>query len=116
MAPTTVEIRGLSFMYPGIDGNPLPGSRPLIDDFSLALDSGDCCLLIGSNGTGSFQLKPVFCKLPILVLSVFVLVVDHYMPISASGRRGSQCPVEKMILGVACINPQRRAELIREKQ
>lgn len=50
----TIEINGLRFTYPGIDGHPPPGSKPLIDDFSLTLNAGDRCLLVGSNGAGSF--------------------------------------------------------------
>ncbi|WZZ92471.1 hypothetical protein YC2023_121050 [Brassica napus] len=49
---TTVEISGLRFTYPGIDGHPPPGSKPLIEDFSLKLDSSERCLLVGSNGAG----------------------------------------------------------------
>lgn len=48
----TVEINGLKFTYPGIDGHPPPGSTPLIDDLSLTLNAGDRCLLVGSNGAG----------------------------------------------------------------
>ena len=48
-----IEINGLRFTYPGIDGHPPPGSKPLIDDFSLTLNSGERCLLVGSNGAGS---------------------------------------------------------------
>ncbi|GLT72876.1 hypothetical protein SLA2020_447730 [Shorea laevis] len=48
----TIEINGLRFTYPGIDGQPPPGSTPLIDDFSLTLHAGDRCLLVGSNGAG----------------------------------------------------------------
>ncbi|PKU72376.1 ABC transporter I family member 20 [Dendrobium catenatum] len=47
-----VEIRNLRFTYPGIDGHPPPGSKPLIDGFSLQLHAGDRCLLVGSNGAG----------------------------------------------------------------
>ncbi|KAH0843455.1 hypothetical protein HID58_091996 [Brassica napus] len=49
---TTVEISGLRFTYPGIDGHPPPGSKPLIEDFSLKLNSSERCLLVGSNGAG----------------------------------------------------------------
>lgn len=55
----TVEINNLRFTYPGIDGQPPPGSTPLIDHFSLTLNSGDRCLLVGSNGAGSL-LGPSF--------------------------------------------------------
>jgi len=49
---STVEISGLRFTYPGIDGHPPPGSKPLIEDFSITLNSSDRCLLVGSNGAG----------------------------------------------------------------
>ncbi|CAK9185972.1 unnamed protein product [Ilex paraguariensis] len=48
----TIEINKLKFTYPGIDGHPPPGSSPLIDDFSLTLNTTDRCLLVGSNGAG----------------------------------------------------------------
>lgn len=57
---STVVIDGLKFTYPGIDGHPPPGSKPLIDDFSLILNAGDRCLLVGSNGAGTFRFC-VFC-------------------------------------------------------
>ncbi|KAJ4842669.1 ABC transporter I member 20 [Turnera subulata] len=47
-----IEIKGLKFTYPGIDGHPPPGSKPLIADFNLTLNSGERCLLVGSNGAG----------------------------------------------------------------
>ena len=52
---TTVEISGLRFTYPGIDGHPPPGSKPLIEDFSLKLNSSERCLLVGSNGAGTLK-------------------------------------------------------------
>ena len=48
----TLELNNLSFTYPGIDGHPPRGSKPLIQDLSLQLHSGDRCLLVGSNGAG----------------------------------------------------------------
>lgn len=60
--PVTVEISKLRFTYPGIDGHPPPGSTPLIDDFSLTLHSGDRCLLVGSNGAGTFFSVNSNCK------------------------------------------------------
>ncbi|XP_041018650.1 ABC transporter I family member 20-like [Juglans microcarpa x Juglans regia] len=47
-----IEINRLKFTYPRIDGHPLLGSTPLIDDFYLTLHAGDRCLLVGSNGAG----------------------------------------------------------------
>ncbi|EMS50613.1 ABC transporter I family member 20 [Triticum urartu] len=51
MAPT-VEIRNLTFTYPGIDGKPPPGAPPLIEDVCFSLEAGQRCLLVGSNGAG----------------------------------------------------------------
>lgn len=47
-----VQINKLKFTYPGIDGAPPPGAKPLIEDFSLTLGAGDRCLLVGANGAG----------------------------------------------------------------
>ena len=58
-----LEINNLRFTYPGIDGHPPPGSTPLIQDFSLSLYPGDRCLLVGSNGAGSFLLFLLFIYL-----------------------------------------------------
>lgn len=60
----TVEINGLKFTYPGIDGHPPPGSTPLIDDFDLTLNAGDRCLLVGSNGAGSSNILFFYYYLP----------------------------------------------------
>lgn len=51
-APVTVRTNRLKFTYPGIDGAPPPGAKPLIQDFSLTLRAGDRCLLVGANGAG----------------------------------------------------------------
>jgi ABC-type multidrug transport system fused ATPase/permease subunit len=52
-APVTVQINHLKFTYPGIDGAPPPGAKPLIQDFNLTLRAGHRCLLVGANGAGS---------------------------------------------------------------
>ncbi|KAF5454212.1 hypothetical protein F2P56_023894 [Juglans regia] len=54
-----IEINRLKFTYPGIDGHPLSGSTPLIDDFYLTLDAGDCCLLVESNGAGKTTIMKI---------------------------------------------------------
>lgn len=89
-ARATVEIKELRFTYPGIDGHPPPGSTPLIQDFSLTLNSGDRCLLVGSNGAGSlslslsshlhhFHLHPRIEALLIFYLFMFVVTrKDHH--------------------------------------
>lgn len=51
-ASAVVEVNNLRFTYPGIDGHPPPGSKPIIDNLSLSLRAGDRCLLVGSNGAG----------------------------------------------------------------
>ncbi|KDP35638.1 hypothetical protein JCGZ_09076 [Jatropha curcas] len=132
----TIEISGLKFTYPGIDGYPPPGSKPLIDDFSLTLKSGDRCLLVGSNGAGKTTiLKILGGKHMVEPQMVRVLggSAFHDTALTTSGdlcylggewRRevafaGFDIPIqmdvsaEKMIFGVAGSDPQRRAELIR---
>jgi len=56
-APVVVQIDKLKFTYPGIDGAPPPGAKPLIEDFSLTLRAGDRCLLVGANGAGLDRLN-----------------------------------------------------------
>jgi ABC-type multidrug transport system fused ATPase/permease subunit len=48
----TIEVKNLTFTYPGIDGHPPPGAKPLIENFNLTLRAGDRCLLVGANGAG----------------------------------------------------------------
>ncbi|KAK9292294.1 hypothetical protein L1049_020258 [Liquidambar formosana] len=131
-----VEISGLKFTYPGIDGQPPPGSTPLIDDFSLTLNAGDRCLLVGSNGAGKTTILKILGGKH-LVEPHMVLVLGrsafHDTALTSSGdlcylggewRRdvafaGFDVPIqmdvsaEKMIFGVSGIDPQRRAELIK---
>ncbi|KAK6139425.1 hypothetical protein DH2020_026832 [Rehmannia glutinosa] len=123
----TVEINKLKFTYPGIDGHPPPGSTPLIDDFSLTLFPGDRYLLVGSNGAGGKHMVEQN------MVRVFGRSAFHDTALTASGdlsylggewRRevafaGFEVPIqmdvsaEKMIYGVAGIDPQRRDELIK---
>jgi CCR4-NOT complex subunit CAF16 len=131
-----VEIKKLKFTYPGIDGHPPPGSTPLIDDFSLTLDRGNRCLLVGSNGAGKTTILKILGGKH-MVDSDMVRVLGrsafHDTNLTSSGdlcylggewRRdvafaGFEVAIqmdisaEKMLYGVAGIDPQRRAELIK---
>ncbi|KAK9272218.1 hypothetical protein L1049_002589 [Liquidambar formosana] len=124
----TVEINGLKFTYPGIDGQPPPRSTPLIGDFSLTLNAGNRCLLVGSNGAdiGREAVEPHM----VLVLGRSAF---HNTALTSSGDlcylgrewrqdvafAGFDVPIqmdvsaEKMIFGVSGIDPQRRVELIK---
>lgn len=131
-----VEINKLKFTYPGIDGHPPQGSTPLIDDFSLSLYPGDRYLLVGSNGAGKTTILKILGGKH-LVAPEMVRVLgrsafhDTYLTVS-----GDLCylggewkrevafagfdvaiqmdvSAEKMIFGVAGVNPQRRDELIK---
>ncbi|XP_065853245.1 ABC transporter I family member 20 [Euphorbia lathyris] len=131
-----IEINGLRFTYPGIDGHPPPGSKPLIDDFSLALNSGHRCLLVGSNGAGKTTILKILGGKHMVephMVRVLGRSAFHDTGLTTSGdlsylggewRRevafaGFDVPIqmdvsaEKMISGVAGIDPQRRAELIK---
>ncbi|KAL8540926.1 hypothetical protein ACS0TY_002256 [Phlomoides rotata] len=135
-AQPTVQVTELKFTYPGIDGHPPPGAKPLIDDFSISLFPGDRCLLVGSNGAGKTTiLKILGGKHMVEKEAVKVLgrSAFHDTALTASGdlsylggewRRevafaGFEVPIqmdvsaEKMIFGVAGIHPQRRDELIK---
>lgn len=52
----TVRVNGLNFSYPDLDGSPLVGVPPLIEDMRLELREGDRCLLLGPNGAGKTTL------------------------------------------------------------
>ncbi|WCJ28306.1 ABC transporter I family member 20 [Euphorbia peplus] len=131
-----IEIKGLRFTYPGIDGHPPPGSKPLIEDFSLALNSGHRCLLVGSNGAGKTTILKILGGKHMVephMVRVLGRSAFHDTGLTTSGdlaylggewRRevafaGFDVPIqmdvsaEKMINGVAGIDPQRRAELIK---
>ncbi|GAB2277341.1 ABC transporter I member 20 [Dionaea muscipula] len=132
----TVEINGLKFTYPGIDGYPPPGSTPLIEDFSLTLNSGDRCLLVGSNGAGKTTLLKILGGKHMVdphMVRVLGRSAFHDTNLTSSGDlsylggewkrdvafAGFEVSIqmdisaEKMIFGVAGIAPDRRAELIK---
>ncbi|KAI9154059.1 hypothetical protein LWI28_020414 [Acer negundo] len=132
----TVEIDGLKFTYPGIDGHPPPGSTPLIDGFSHTLHAGDRCLLVGSNGAGKTTILKILGGKHMVephMVRVLGRSAFHDTGLTSSGdlcylggewRRevafaGFDVPIqmdisaEKMIFGVAGIDPHRRAELIK---
>ncbi|KAL3620685.1 ABC transporter I member 20 [Castilleja foliolosa] len=132
----TLEINNLRFTYPGIDGHPPPGSTPLIDGFSLSLFPGDRCLLVGSNGAGKTTILKIIGGKHMVepdMVRVLGRSAFHDTALTASGdlsylggewRRevafaGFEVPIqmdisaEKMIYGVAGIDPKRRDELIK---
>ncbi|MCO5583982.1 hypothetical protein L7F22_037900 [Adiantum nelumboides] len=135
MGEVTVEIKELSFTYPGIDGYPPPHAPPLIRSFSLTLRSGDRCLLVGANGAGKTTiLKLLGGKHMVEPEMVRVLgrSAFHDTALTSSGdlsylggewRRdvafaGFDVPLqmdlsaEKMIFGVQGIDADRRKRLI----
>lgn len=69
-----VQINKLKFTYPGIDGAPPPGAKPLIEDFSLTLGAGDRCLLVGANGAGLSRNSFFFTK----CLGIFNVNIDAF--------------------------------------
>ncbi|XP_062005398.1 ABC transporter I family member 20 [Rosa rugosa] len=132
----TIVIDRLKFTYPGINGHPPPGAKPLIDDFSLTLNAGDRCLLVGSNGAGKTTILKILGGKHMVdpsMVRVLGRSAFHDTALTGSGdlsylggewRRdvafaGFDVPIqmdvsaEKLINGVAGIDPQRRAELIK---
>ncbi|PRQ42446.1 putative iron-chelate-transporting ATPase [Rosa chinensis] len=132
----TIVINRLKFTYPGINGHPPPGAKPLIDDFSLTLNAGDRCLLVGSNGAGKTTILKILGGKHMVdpsMVRVLGRSAFHDTALTGSGdlsylggewRRdvafaGFDVPIqmdvsaEKLINGVAGIDPQRRAELIK---
>ncbi|XP_050375582.1 ABC transporter I family member 20-like [Argentina anserina] len=132
----TIVINRLKFTYPGINGHPPPGAKPLIEDFSLTLNAGDRCLLVGSNGAGKTTILKILGGKHMVDLSMVRVLgrsAFHDTALTSSGdlsylggewRRdvafaGFDVPIqmdvsaEKLINGVAGIDPNRRAELIK---
>lgn len=132
----TVEINKLKFTYPGIDGHPPPGSAPLIDDFSLALNPRDRCLLVGSNGAGKTTILKILGGKHMVepdMVKVLGRSAFHDTALTVSGdlcylggewRREvafagfevafqMDVSAEKMIHGVAGVDSRRRDELIK---
>ncbi|CAK9191592.1 unnamed protein product [Sphagnum troendelagicum] len=135
-SPVTVQVTKLQFTYPGIDGAPPPGAKPLIQDFSLTLRAGDRCLLVGANGAGKTTLLKILggkhmvdpAMVRVLGRSAF-----HDTTLTSTGalsylggewRRdvafaGFDVPLqmdvaaEKMIFGVQGIDATRRDRLIK---
>lgn len=131
-----VVINKLKFTYPGIDGHPPPGSVPLIEDFSLSLKGGERCLLVGSNGAGKTTILKILGGKHMVepdMVRVLGRSVFHDTSLTSSGdlaylggewRREvafagfdvaiqMDISAEKMLFGVAGVDPQRRAELIK---
>ncbi|CAN6581805.1 unnamed protein product [Malus baccata var. baccata] len=132
----SIEISGLKFNYPEINGHPPPGSKPLIEDFSLTLNAGDRCLLVGSNGAGKTTILKILGGKHMVephMVRVLGRSAFHDTTLTGSGdlsylggewRRdvafaGFDVPIQmdvsadKFINGVAGIDPQRRSELIK---
>ncbi|GMG99795.1 hypothetical protein Nepgr_001635 [Nepenthes gracilis] len=132
----TIEINNLKFTYPGIDGYPPPGSTPLIEDFSLTLNFGDRCLLVGSNGAGKTTILKILGGKHMVepnMVRVLGRSAFHDTSLTSSGDlcylggewkrdvafAGFEVSIqmdvsaEKMIFGVSGIDPERRNELIK---
>ncbi|KAK1419709.1 hypothetical protein QVD17_28986 [Tagetes erecta] len=131
-----VVINKLKFTYPGIDGHPPPGSVPLIQDLSLTLNSGDRCLLVGSNGAGKTTILKILGGKHMVdpdMVRVLGRSAFHDTSLTSSGHLAylggewrrevafagfdvaiqMDISAEKMIFGVSGVDPQRRAELIK---
>ncbi|WOK96069.1 ABC transporter I family member 20 [Canna indica] len=131
-----MEVKNLSFTYPGIDGHPPPGSAPLIDGFCLSVQAGDLCLLVGSNGAGKTTILKILGGKHMVepeMVRILGRSAFHDTALTSSGdlsylggewRRdvafaGFEVSIqmdvsaEKMVYGVSGIDPRRRDELIK---
>ncbi|KAK9826074.1 hypothetical protein WJX74_010560 [Apatococcus lobatus] len=54
-----VQVSGLTFSYPDLDGTPAPGTEPVVRNMTMDLLPGQRCLLIGANGAGKSTLLRV---------------------------------------------------------
>ncbi|KAK9692135.1 hypothetical protein RND81_09G242700 [Saponaria officinalis] len=137
MASTpNIEINGLKFTYPGIDGHPPPGSTPLIQGFSATLFPGDRCLLVGANGAGKTTILKILGGKHMVephMVRVLGRSAFHDTGLTSSGDlsylggewkrdvafAGFEVSIqmnisaEKMIFGVEGVDPDRRTELIK---
>ncbi|KAL3675079.1 hypothetical protein R1sor_025027 [Riccia sorocarpa] len=134
--PVTVEIKDLKFTYPGIDGHPPPGAKPLIENFSLTLREGDRCLLVGANGAGKTTLLKILGGKHMVepdMVRVLGRSAFHDTYLTSSGnlaylggewRRDvafagfdvplqMDIPAQKMIFGLQGVDPKRRDQLIK---
>ncbi|CAM6110836.1 unnamed protein product [Calypogeia fissa] len=119
--PVTVEIKNLNFTYPGIDGHPPPGAKPLIEDFNLTLRAGDRCLLVGANGAGKTTILKILGGKHMVdptMVRVLGRSAFHDTALTSSGDLtylGGEMDIsaEKMIFGVQGVDPERRAQLIK---
>ncbi|KAK9802674.1 hypothetical protein WJX73_004373 [Symbiochloris irregularis] len=73
---TVIEVQDLSFSYPGIDGRPLPGVPPVVQNMTVSIARGSRCLLIGPNGAGKTTLLKALAGKH-MVTQGSVLVADH---------------------------------------
>eukprot|EP00271_Cylindrocystis_brebissonii_P003722 TRINITY_DN14992_c0_g1_i1.p1 TRINITY_DN14992_c0_g1~~TRINITY_DN14992_c0_g1_i1.p1 ORF type:complete len:340 (-),score=34.14 TRINITY_DN14992_c0_g1_i1:155-1174(-) len=134
--PITVEIKDLAFTYPGIDGTPPPGAKPLITGLTLTLRAGDRCILVGANGAGKTTLLKIIGGKHMVdpsMVRVFGRSAFHDTALESSGilsylggdwRREvafagfdvplqMDIPARKMIFGVQGVDPARRDRLIK---
>ncbi|KAH9735957.1 ABC transporter I family member 20 [Citrus sinensis] len=124
----TVEINALKFTYPGIDGHPPPGSTPLINDFTLTLNAGDRCLLVGSNGAGKTTILKIIGGKHMVepeMVKVLGRSAFHDTALTSSGDLsylGGEVPIqmdvsaEKMIFGVLDIDLSWRMHKVSDGQ
>ncbi|KAJ7525623.1 hypothetical protein O6H91_17G059600 [Diphasiastrum complanatum] len=123
----SVQIAGLHFAY--------PGQPPFISDFSLKLNPGSRCLLVGANGAGKTTLLRIFAGKHMVggkdVVRILGQSAFHDTSLTCSGElaylgeswsRAIGCAgevplqgdfsAEHMIFGVEGVDPDRREKLI----
>ncbi len=54
--PARIEIRGLTFGYPGSEA-------PVLEDLELIIEAGECVAIVGPNGAGKSTLLDLLCGL-----------------------------------------------------
>jgi ATP-binding cassette subfamily B protein len=79
-----IELRGLTFGYPGTDS-------PVLEDLELIIDPGECVAIVGPNGAGKSTLLGLLCGL--WVPGAGTVRIDGRDPAADPSARGRIAPI-----------------------
>lgn len=131
-----VEVDGLDFSYPGLDGRPIAGLPPVVQGMNMKLKPGTCCLLVGPNGAGKTTLLKTLAgkhMVPEHMVRVMGESAFHATALTTSGALAyvggnwtrdvafagyavplaGDFPAQKMLDSVPGVDPARKERLIK---